>query len=156
MCNQLGMCSEESYPMHMPILTLMGSPLKKNTRTKAKCPIKSYQWSLYSYDMCLVKHFASTCINCRMTGLQTVDHNSQVNSSRRIRKEIGQLGHCLNKETKSKGHFTSCHQTIKEVIIEAPGIAFVPKGRKYNRERSTYPSPCTFKRMKQKRSKSQT
>ena len=30
MCNQLGMCSEESYPMHMPILTLMGSPLQTN------------------------------------------------------------------------------------------------------------------------------
>ena len=68
MRNQLGMCSEESYPMHMSILTLMGSPLKQ-TGTKAKRPIKSYQWFLYSYDMCLMKHFVSTCINCRMTGL---------------------------------------------------------------------------------------
>ena len=39
MRNQLGMCSEESYPMHMSILTLMGSPLKQ-TRTKAKTPYK--------------------------------------------------------------------------------------------------------------------
>ena len=30
MCNQLGMCSEESYPMHMAILTLMGSAHKTN------------------------------------------------------------------------------------------------------------------------------
>ena len=32
-----------------------------------------------------------------------------------------------------KGHFTSWDQMIKEVIIEARGIAFVPKGRKYTK-----------------------